>query len=201
MRLKFVPLVLLVLSSPAFAWDCSKWISTVPGTECYRKLPDTGGKANATSKSKSKSVSKATSTATSESSSQANNAGVTTTFDDHSSVSVPRQTPPAFAGDVQPTTSCANARNGGASSPIAGLSVGFSTKDKECDLRETARLFWEMGQRETAVLLLCQSESAKKLGNRCAFKETQTDDGYYHWLLDKERERRIHEHRAEDLSK
>lgn len=75
----------------------------------------------------------------------------------------PRQTPPAFAGTVQPTASCRGAVNGGASSPIAAISFGVSRKDDECDLRETAREFYEMGERELAIELLCQSDAAKRL--------------------------------------
>lgn len=77
--------------------------------------------------------------------------------------SIPHQTPPAFAGSVQPTASCKNARNGGASAPVAGVSFGWSTSDDECDLRETAREFFEMGQPAIGVALLCQSKAAKRL--------------------------------------
>lgn len=74
-----------------------------------------------------------------------------------------RQTPPAFAGTVQPTASCKNAINGGASAPIAGISFGVGKTDKECDLRETARMFYELGERTLAVELLCTSDAAKRL--------------------------------------
>lgn len=74
-----------------------------------------------------------------------------------------RQTPPAFAGTVQPTASCKNAINGGASAPVAGVSFGFGRSDDECDLRETAREFYEMGEHDLAVTLLCTSKAAKRL--------------------------------------
>lgn len=85
-----------------------------------------------------------------------------------SSDSIPRQTPPAFAGSVEPTASCKNARNAGASSPVAGISFGISTTDDECDLRETARLFFEMGQPALGVELLCKSKAANRLSS-CAY--------------------------------
>lgn len=78
------------------------------------------------------------------------------------SYSYPRQTPMAMAGFVQPTIPCATARNAGASSPVLGLAFGFSTDDKECDLREDARLFYAFGQPVLAVRLLCQD--AAKFG-------------------------------------
>ncbi len=80
----------------------------------------------------------------------------------------PRQTPMAMAGFVQPTIPCATARNAGASSPVVGLAFGFSTDDKECDLREDARLFYAFGQPELAVRLLCKD--AAKFGlKHCAY--------------------------------
>ena len=80
----------------------------------------------------------------------------------------PRQTPMAMAGFVQPTIPCATARNAGASSPVVGLAFGFSTDDKECDLREDARLFYAFGQPELAVRLLCKD--ARKFGlKHCAY--------------------------------
>lgn len=96
--------------------------------------------------------------------------GNSTSYTDNSSYEVPRQTPPAILGTVQPTTSCTAARNGGASSPVAALSLGWSAKDVECDLRETSRQFYEMGQVELAVQLLCKSEAAKRL-DRCQYAQ------------------------------
>ncbi|MDA8119189.1 MAG: hypothetical protein M0Z85_03875 [Gammaproteobacteria bacterium] len=84
------------------------------------------------------------------------------------SYSYPRQTPMAMAGFVQPTIPCATARNAGASSPVVGLAFGFSGHDKECDLREDARLFYAFGQPELAVRLLCKD--AAKFGlKHCAY--------------------------------
>lgn len=74
-----------------------------------------------------------------------------------------RQTPPAFSGNVQPTSSCKNAVNGGASAPVAGLSFGFGTKDEECDRRALAESFVQVGDREAAHGVLCDSKYARKL--------------------------------------
>lgn len=109
-----------------------------------------------------------------------------------------RNTPPAFAGTVQPTASCKNAINGGASAPVAGLSFGFGRADEECDRREIAREFYEMGQEATAIAILCKSKLAKDIPN-CAIQVTAvtvTDE-----YPPGERERRIHTHHAEDLQK
>lgn len=90
--------------------------------------------------------------------------------------SAPRQTPPAFAGTVQPTASCRGALNGGASSPIAAISFGVSRDDKECDLREVAREFFEMGRPDLGVALLCQSEAAQRLAS-CAPADDYQGEG------------------------
>ena len=94
---------------------------------------------------------------------QASNAGNAQSV--ATSYSYPRQTPMAMAGFVQPTIPCATARNAGASSPVVGLAFGFSGHDKECDLREDARLFYEFGQTDLAVRLLCKDAAKFGLKN------------------------------------
>lgn len=161
-------ILLAFLTSPAYAWDCTKWISTVPGTECYKPpAPASDSNSNSAAQANSKSVSAASaqssssSTAATSSVADASNAGVTTTYSER--VDNPRQTPFAYAPSVQPTSSCLQAVNAGASSPVVALSFGTSHKDKQCDLRETARLMYEMGQERTAMTLLCKSDAAKVL--------------------------------------
>lgn len=172
-----------LLSSPAFAWDCNYWSqSKNPKAECYKPPQTAGGKAKASSKSKSTAVAAASASVSANTVATASNDGVTTSFDSQEV----RQTPPAFSGYVEPTTSCANARNGGASSPVAALSFGLSTKDKECDLRETARLFYEMGQHATAVRLLCLSQAAKRLPT-CEYLENKEIASIYYPPGERER--------------
>lgn len=73
----------------------------------------------------------------------------------------PRQTPMAMAGFVQPTSSCKNAINGGASSPLAALSFGVGKRDDECDAREAAREMYEIGRADLAVEILCKTRAAQ----------------------------------------
>lgn len=114
-----------------------------------------GGNGYSASSSGSKSASEASS-----GSDNAGNVQGTQVSDDYHEV---RQTPPAVAGTVQPTASCKNAVNGGASSPVFGAAFGIGTKDEECDRRELARSFYEMGERDTAIKLLCMSKLARNL--------------------------------------
>lgn len=109
--------------------------------------------------------------------------------------SIPRQTPPAFAGTVQPTASCKGAINAGASTAVAGISFGKDRTDDECDLRETARMFYEMQERELAVELLCKSKAAQRLAQCAPTAQPAPID------LTAVRERRIVEHGGPNFSK
>lgn len=100
-------------------------------------------------------------TATSSSAGQQN----TTSFESR----VPRQSPPAIAPDIFPSAPCRVSFGGAGSAPIGGLSAGFSKLDDECDKRETARAFAQLGYRTAALKILCTTKAAKKsLGERCA---------------------------------
>lgn len=81
---------------------------------------------------------------------------------------VPRQAPFALAPDVYPSAPCRVGWGGAASAPIGGLSVGGSKLDDECDKRETARAFSNLGFREAALKILCTTKAARKaLGEGC----------------------------------
>lgn|SRR6185437_6740122 len=175
MKQTFFLLALLAIAPVAHAWDCTYWHQwTDPKGECYQPPPTTGSaqqqqgqqqtqttSSEATAAQAQAQAANATGGDAKQSQAQdANNVG--NTLSTSSYYSNPRQTPPALSGYVEPTIACANARNGGASSPVAGISFGFSTKDKDCDLREDARLLYEFGQPRLAVELLCAD--ARKRG-------------------------------------
>lgn len=114
-----------------------------------------------------------------------------------------RQTPPAFAGTVQPTASCRGAINGGASAPVAGISFGFSKKDDECDAREAAREFYEMGRPDLAIMVLCKTKVGRALGDECnapprvvVVTQAVTQDD-----IDLEVKKRQHEHGFPNVNK
>jgi hypothetical protein len=183
----FLALTLFCIS-PAYAWDCSVWHqSTNPSGECYQapagaaatstasatqqqaqiqgqaqQQTATGGTASATASGGQGG----SATAAGGSGGSADNAG---NSQSSTYVSItPRQTPVAVSGYVEPSAECMAARNGGASSPVAAISFGFSKVDKGCELREDARMLYEMGQRAQAVELLCVE--ARKLGLKdCAY--------------------------------
>lgn len=155
-------------------------------TQSQNQLQQQAQVANSSSKSRSSSKSNSTATGGSVgaisnrvgSSSSSSSVGATTSTSaggDASGQSVnesstyieKRQTPPAFAGNVQPTASCRGAINGGASAPVAGISFGFSKKDDECDAREAAREFYEMGRPDLAIMVLCKTKVGKSLGDAC----------------------------------
>lgn len=78
-----------------------------------------------------------------------------------------RQAPAAFAPDAYPSAPCRVSGSVGASAPIGGISLGGSKLDSECDKRETARAFANIGQYQAALEILCTAKSAKVVKN-CA---------------------------------
>ena len=76
-----------------------------------------------------------------------------------------RQTASAYAPGIQPTTVCATGRSGGIQTSVVGITGGASGIDLQCDIRETARLFGELGYRETAALIACTSQAAVRAFN------------------------------------
>lgn len=73
-----------------------------------------------------------------------------------------RQAPMAYAPDALPSAPCRVSGSAGVSAPIGGLSLGGSKLDGECDLRESARAFALIGNRNAAAKILCETKAAKK---------------------------------------
>jgi hypothetical protein len=74
-----------------------------------------------------------------------------------------RQTPFAYAPDAAFTTSpCVKGFSGGVSSPGLAGSLGISKTDKGCDSRQTAVVFFALGNKTAAARILCSSDAAKR---------------------------------------
>lgn len=115
----------------------------------------TGGAASATQ----------TQSAASNQSQTASNAG----NQQVSSYDYERQTAQAYAPAIAPTTVCATVRSGGISTAVLGVAGGTSGIDPQCEIRETARIFGELGYRETAALIACSTIAAARAfnGRKC----------------------------------
>lgn len=76
-----------------------------------------------------------------------------------------RQTASAISPSIQPTTVCATGRSGAVQTQVFGVAGGTSGIDLQCEIRETARIFGELGYRETAALIACTSHAAVRAFN------------------------------------
>ena len=76
----------------------------------------------------------------------------------------PTVTPPT----VGMTANCMIGASGGIAGLGFGISGGGGIEDKECTLRETARLLFGLGENEAAVKVLCNNRLiADAIGDRC----------------------------------
>jgi hypothetical protein len=165
---KYLPLI-AVLALPAFAGN--------PPKHGVPKPPPREATQQQAQSTASQSTSHATSTATqsqsaaSNQSQQASNEGnIQSTITEYQ-----RQVASAYAPSIQPTTVCATARSGGVSTAVLGFSGGRSGVDLECEARETARLFAEIGFRQSAILIACATVAAQRAfnGRPCPLAEPE----------------------------
>jgi hypothetical protein len=163
-----------LMSSSAYAWDCSYWSqSSNPGGECY-KPPVTAGSTSTNTNSNSaaanaasSSIAKASATqgqvqsqnqsqtatgGNSASTSGANNAG------NAQSVSFSGNKPvvsTAIAGIGETTAQCRYHDGAGLQLFVVGASFGKSRADKDCQRYSAAQFFYQHGQPEAGNRLMC----------------------------------------------
>lgn len=70
-------------------------------------------------------------------------------------------TPNAIAPNIYPSANCHGSSSAGGGIPGFGISIGTSWQDEDCQHRETARSFFQMGMKADAVAVLCASPFAK----------------------------------------
>jgi hypothetical protein len=74
----------------------------------------------------------------------------------------PHLAPAVFAPAAYPSAPCRVSLSGGFSFLTGGGAFGGSRMDHECDKRETARSFFDIGQSGAALEILCTTKAAKK---------------------------------------
>lgn len=74
-----------------------------------------------------------------------------------------RNTAAARPPSVYPTGSCRSGWSAGVGLPGFNVAGGGAPLDENCDARETARLFYEFGEREKAIMILCLQPAAADL--------------------------------------
>ena len=129
-----------------------------------------GGTGQGGNASQSQSASTGASTSTSSASTDGNtqilNVGGSVT-NNPSDIKV-LNTPDSYAPIASPTAPCRVAYSGGGSGPGFGISIGASALDEGCDAREDARLLYNLGMHNEAILRLCaKPELNAALGARC----------------------------------
>lgn len=86
-----------------------------------------------------------------------------------------RNTAPGIAPNVYATSPCVVGGSLGLGIPAFNVSGGRGKVDGECEKRETARILGALGERELAVMLVCQTEVAMdSLGEACRPNADQT---------------------------
>jgi len=79
-----------------------------------------------------------------------------------------RAVPTIMAPSVGMTANCMIGTSGGVAGLGFGIAAGGGIEDKECTLRETARLLAGLGQKDAALRLMCTNQGvAKALGELC----------------------------------
>lgn len=74
-----------------------------------------------------------------------------------------RRTNAAWSPSIDPSHPCALTVSGGLSLPGGSGSFGKAYIDPECNARETSRLFFQFGERDKAIMILCNQPSAESL--------------------------------------
>lgn len=82
-------------------------------------------------------------------------------FPDGPSTSTIRNVPSIFAPSFAPSTPCSSVLSASAGFAGFGFALGGSHVDKECNMREMARLLHLIGQPDAALALLCIDDSVK----------------------------------------
>ena len=109
----------------------------------------TGGTATATGGNQSQTASSAN-----------NSSGNVTSYSD--TYNEVRQNPGAFAPTAFSTSPCTKGVSGGGSTPTVAATFGLALTDKGCDSRQTAAVFYAIGNPAAAARILCSTDASKR---------------------------------------
>lgn len=82
----------------------------------------------------------------------------------------------AYAPSMSPSSICMGVASGGAQGVGFGLSLGKSYESKQCNQRELARMFAQMGRMDSAMEVLCSIEGSESVSDCKLFKKTTSVD-------------------------
>ena len=89
-----------------------------------------------------------------------NSSGNTTSYSE--SYNEVRQNPGAYAPLAFSTSPCTKGYSGGASTPTVAATLGIAMTDKGCDSRQTAAVFYAIGNPAAAAQILCSTSASKR---------------------------------------
>lgn len=76
--------------------------------------------------------------------------------------------PTAIAGGTNTTADCRYSVGGGGQAAVAGLSLGWGRKDKDCERRDLAEFMYARGNPDAGDMLMCRiTELRKAFGEDC----------------------------------
>lgn len=84
----------------------------------------------------------------------------------------PRIASSAYAPSMSPSAMCLGVASGGAQGVGFGLSLGKSYESKQCNQRELARMFAQMGRMDSAMEVLCSIDGSDVVGDCKLFKKS-----------------------------
>jgi len=88
-------------------------------------------------------------------------AGAQADFFSNSVSSYPQQTASPTAPAFVTASPCMGVMSGAGTSPVVGIALGMSYKDKECEDRANASALNSLGDRAAAMQVMCQIDSVK----------------------------------------
>jgi len=88
-------------------------------------------------------------------------AGAQADFYSNSTSNYPQQTASPTAPAFVTASPCMGVVSGAGTSPVVGIAIGMSYKDKECEDRANASALNSLGDRAAAMQIMCQLDSVK----------------------------------------
>jgi hypothetical protein len=93
-------------------------------------------------------------------------------YEGNSNAIYPQNTPAPTAPAFVTASPCMGVISGAGTSPVVGIALGMSYKDKECELRANASALNSMGARAAAIQIMCQlkdvAAAMKAAGTPCS---------------------------------
>lgn len=81
----------------------------------------------------------------------------------------------AYAPSMSPSSQCMGVATGGVQGVSFGVSLGKSYESKQCNQRELARMFAQMGKTDSAMEVLCSIEGSESVTQCKQYKNNTTE--------------------------